>query len=319
MIPIIPVDLGFGWTKGKNGTEIWCQPSIIGEAKQLFDENKKEGDVIYNSEYFVGRVALKHSEVKYFSINDNKAETWITEILFKSMLGYLEPNKSSYVVTGLPIDFYFNQKTTMQDMIRRINDDDFFELEIVKVSKQLVKPIIRNSKIVPQPLGTAMDHLLDDRGKIRRMEEAKSRILVVDIGFYTLDLLILDGMEIDKASCSPPGLGVNIAYKLLQGYLKEKIGKAPANYDMDQCVIEKEYEGYDITPLIRKAFRVLAIQIQNEIESLNIGFHRVLLTGGAAPLIFEFLQLNNMITLPSPQLANIRGYEKIGRRLWEGR
>lgn len=316
---VMAVDLGYGWTKAKSGAAIFRQPSLIGEAKQLFAEQEKEGDLLYKGpegEYFVGDLALRQSEVKYFSIKEQKAEAWVTEILLKTALGQLAPRSGFYLVTGLPIDFYFTQKKSFTEMLDRFNRTEFYEVDIKQQLKTIAKPSIRQLKIVPQPLGAAMNFLLDDRGQLQRKEEAKGRLLVIDLGYYTLDLLVLEGMEIGKASCSPPGLGVNTAYTLLQNYLKEKIGKAPARYEMDRYVMAGEYEGYNIKPLIQKAFRALASQIQNEIDSLNMTFSQVIVTGGAASLAADFLELPNMIVTKDPQLGNVSGYEKLGRRIW---
>lgn len=313
---ILSIDLGFGWTKAKYGSCNWCQPSILGEPSQLFEESKRTGDLIYNNQYFVGNLAVRQSEVKFQSIKDNKAETWITEVLLKSALGCLNPRGSFNLVSGLPIDFYFNQRDSFSNLLSQINHSDYYEVEIIGKIKQIAKPTIRQHKIVPQPLGTAMDYLLDNEGNLYRTDEAKKRILVIDLGFYTLDLLVLDSMEINKSSCSPVGLGVDTAYKLLRQHIKDKLRKTPARYEMDQIVLSKEYEGVNVSPLIENAFKSLAIQIQNEIESLNMDFNTCVLTGGASSFIEQYLSLNNLHVVKKPQLANVRGYEKIGVRIW---
>jgi plasmid segregation protein ParM len=321
MSRVIATDLGYGWTKAKNGAAFFLQPSLIGEAKELFVEQEREGDLHYSGpegEFFVGDLALRQSDVKYFSLKEQKAEAWVTEILFKTVLAQLAPRSSFYLVTGLPIDFYFNQRKGFMEMIERFNRCDYYGVDIKQQFKYSAKPTIKQFKIVPQPLGAAMNYLLDNNGQLLRKEEAREQILVVDIGYYTLDLLILDSMEIGKESCSPPGLGVNMAYKLLQSYLKEKIGKSPARYELDRYVLAGKYEGYDIRPLIQKAFKALATQIQNEIDSLNMRFSLCLLTGGASHLIADWLDLPNKIVQEDPQLGNVSGYEKIGHRVWNG-
>ncbi|WP_332629178.1 ParM/StbA family protein [Halalkalibacter flavus] len=318
---IAAIDLGFGWTKGVKGAATWRQPSVLGEAKPLFEENVKPGDIIYEGEegrFFVGNLAVRHSDVKYASIKDSKAESWTTNVLLKTALGCLAPREGINLVTGLPIDFYFSQKDALNEMLQQFNCGDYYKIDIAKEVTYTARPTIRASKIVPQPLGSAMDYLLDDSGNFARLDEAKKRILVVDVGYFTLDLLVIDALEINKKSCSPPELGVDTAYRLLQQYLKEKLGKAPARHELDYVVISNEYEGYNVEPLVAKAFRALATQIQNEVESLNMNFNRCLITGGAAPLIAHYLQIGDSYVLPDPQLANVRGYEKIGRRSWNG-
>ncbi|MBU9714407.1 ParM/StbA family protein [Evansella tamaricis] len=312
----IPVDLGFGWTKAMYGSKVFRQPSIVGETKPLFPENKRKGDLIYENKYFVGDLALRHSDVKFTSIKENKADSWITEILLKTALGYLAPMETVNVVTGLPIDYYFSQKESFTNMLESFNDHKPFHLDVLKQSDFMAFPKINKYKIIPQPLGAAMDFLLDVHGELVKTEEAKKTILVIDIGYYTLDLLILDGMEIHKFSCSPPNLGVDTAYRLLQQYLKENLNTAPARHELDRVVLSGEFQDYDVKPLILKAFRSLATQIQNEIESFNMNFHLSLITGGAAHLISDLIEVHNKVILDDPQMAIVRGYRKLGIRSW---
>lgn len=310
------IDLGYGWTKAKVGARIWRQPSVLGEAKPLFDENLRNTDVIFDNKYFVGDLAVRHSDVRYYSTKDNKAETWTTEILLKTALGALAANEQVNVVTGLPIDFYFKQKDTMVKMLDNVNQGDAYRLQIGRSFDVDTRPKIIQSKIVPQPLGTAMNYLLDDMGQLINIEAAQNRILVIDWGKYTLDLLVLDAMEIGKESNSPEKLGVDTAYKLLQGYLREVLGKAPTRYDLDRYVMEGEYEGYNIIPLVEKAFKALAAQIMLEVEGLNMNFYKILVTGGWAGRIAKYLNFDKEKVEVFGQAGNVDGYEKIGAKSW---
>lgn len=310
---ICAIDLGFGWTKGGFKKRRFVQPSIIGEARPVFDVNIRNDDFVYNDHHFVGNLALRHSDIKYFSMKDNKTDAWVTDILLETGIGYLSRNESVNVVTGLPIKFYFNQKSDLENKIIKLND-----LQLIKIKKGTsdiikVNPSIKHAKVVPQGYGIAMDYLLKEDGSLDKINVAKQRILVIDLGFYTLNLLGLDKLEIMKES-NTILLGVDTAYKLLQRYIQELIGKSPSRYELDQYVISGEYEGYDITPLIQKAFKNLAIQIQNEIEGLNIHFDCYLIGGGAGHFIYDYLDIPNKLLLD--QLSQIRGYGKIGVRQW---
>jgi hypothetical protein len=161
-----------------------------------------------------------------------------------------------------------------------------------------------------------MNYLLDDRGQLAKPDEAKKKILVIDIGYYTLDLLILDAMQIGKESSSPPNLGADTAYKLIQDYLKESLGKAPGRYELDRYVRAGEYDDVNIKPLTAKAFEALAAQIDLEVKQLNTGFSRYIVTGGWAPVVAESLTIPKDKTTVMDQLGNVQGYFKIGKRTW---
>jgi len=312
------VDIGYGWTKVTAGGKTWRQPSVLGEARQLFEENIREGDVQYRSneaEYFIGDLALRHSQVKYAGTAENKAETWTTKILLEAALGITAPQANVYLVTGLPVDYYFKQRAAMEELLASFNDPKPYELQ-VGCYKHIARPWVFKSKIVPQPLGSAMNYLLDSYGRMARPDDAKKKILVIDVGYYTLDLLILDAMEIGKESGSPTGLGVDTAYKLIQDYLKEEFGKAPNRYELDPYVRAGEYDSYDIKPLISKAFEALGTQIDLEIATLNTNFHKYIITGGWASLIADHINVPKDRLEVFDQLGNIQGYKKIGARLW---
>jgi len=85
---------------------------------------------------------------------------------------------------------------------------------------------------------------------------------------------------------------------------------------MDAIYEKGDYRGYDIKPLFSKAFKALAGQIELEVESLNKRYDMYLLVGGTGLRIREYLTLPNLLMLPDPQAANVRGYLKIAARLW---
>ncbi|ASA22564.1 ParM/StbA family protein [Paenibacillus donghaensis] len=314
MIDNCEIDLGFSWTKGRNGKRSYLQPSIIGESKPMFDMNIKADDYVFDDEMFVGKLALRHSDIKYFSMNNNKAEAKTSDIILKTAIGAISRSNPINLLTGLPLNFYFKQKSEFENKIISLNEVGTYNIRKGKNSNNQIKLIINRCKVVPQGYGIAMDYILNQDGSIEKHRVAKSKILAVDLGFYTLGLLGLDKMEIMKESAGLL-LGVENAYKLLQSYLHASIGKSPAKYEMDQHVVSGVYEGMDIKPLINKAFKALAQQIQNEIESLNIRFDHYLIGGGAARFIYNYLNLPNKILFD--QLSQIRGYGKIGARIWK--
>lgn len=305
------LDIGYGWTKGKYKDIYFIQPSVLGDKKPLHDENKKDGYIIHEN-YFLGELALRHSDIKFYSLNDSKASNWTTEILIKASLAYLQSD-GSHIVTGLPIDFYFNQRDQFSELIKSLNDT-FTSIEVIG-SPRLTQHIqTQHCKIVPQPLGAAMDYLLDDYGELVQREDAKGRILVVDWGRYTLDLLVLDSMEIHKSSCSPSNLGIEVFYTLLKRLIHEKTGKMPSNYEMDYIVKNQIYGKYNISDIINTALKAVSSQILMEIESMNMNFDQILVVGGQAENLAHHLQITEAIV--GDQLSNLRGYEKIGVRQW---
>ncbi|MFE6075575.1 hypothetical protein ACFVQB_13980 [Paenibacillus sp. NPDC057886] len=314
MSNILNLDLGFKWTKAERDGKFYRQPTIVGEAKDMFDQNIKSDHFVYNDELFVGNVALEFSDIKYFSLNNKKAEAETSDVVMKTTLGYLAKKDRVNLVSGLPINFYFTQKAPFEEKLLGLADQGEYKIRKGKGKSYPVQPIVERCKTVPQGLGITMDYLLDDDGKIVRLKEAKKKILTADLGFYTLNLLGFDKSTIMKESKSVL-VGVEKAYTLLQTYIQKLTGHTPAIYELDPYVISGKYQGHNIVPLIRRAFKSLALQIKNEIESLNTEFDIYLIAGGAARYIFDYLDLPNKVLMD--QLAQVRGYGKIGRKSWK--
>lgn len=309
------VDLGYGWNKGVYRKKSFKQPSVIGETRDdLFLENFKETDIVFDNSYYFGDMALRHSNIKYSSVKNNKADTWTTEVMLKTILGVLVGDKPINLVTGLPVKFHSTQKEEMVKLIEKVADSPRFSLEKGKLKKE-IKLNIKDYKITLQPLGAAMNYLLDDNGKVAKMDIAKKRVLVVDIGYFTLNLLVLDGLEVGKES-DTIRIGVNTAYKVLEQSLYNQFGKSPSRHEMDKHVISKTYEGYDIEILVNNAFNLLSQQIMVEIENLNMIFDHVLLSGGSVPFIENYLSINDKIVLNDSQMSVANGYRKMGVKQW---
>lgn len=326
---LVPIDLGYGWVKAAAwGTpSTFTQPSIVGNTKKLLETNiqaddvryytrhSEGGEAVYRAAHFAGNLAVRHSDVRYFSTKSEKAETWTSEVLMQTALGVLAPQGSVNIVTGLPYDFYFDQKDGITQMLEGLSQKPFG----VRIGNgRLVEacPVIERVKVIPQAFAAGMDYLLGDDGQLARRDEARQRLLVSDWGRYTWDVLILEGMEIRPESFSRDDLGIEAAYKLLRRYLREAIGNAPSNWSMDQYVITGKYEGYDIRPLVEKAFRAVITQMQLEIEGLNMHFHKALLVGGQSEAQHRYLELPPEIKEKGNQLSNMNGYGKVGVRSW---
>lgn len=312
---VLAADMGYGWVKALLGEMVWRTPSVVGEPRQLLEDQTKPGDLIFNNQYFVGDLAIRQSEIRYAGTPENKAEHWTTKVLLQTALAALAPAEPVNMVTGLPLDYYLTQKNSWDALVQQINDQGPYLLGIVGGAGITAKPTIKNYKVVPQGFGAAMDYLLDDNGQLVNPKAAKERILVIDLGYYTLGMLVLDGMEISKESCSP-ALGTDTAYKVLQGYLKQYVGHTPQRYELDRYVREGEYGGYDIKPLVTEAFKALAMQVQMEYENLRGNFQHVLCVGGNIERVMDHVNIPNAVTLINPQLAQARGYGKIGARTW---
>jgi len=309
----ILLDLGFGFTKAKCGDKYFHVPSVVGTPRELLEEQLKMTDIIYNNEFFIGDLAIRQSHSLLYSMNENKAQSEVAEILMKAAIGAVgEQSKKINIVTGLPFSMHSTQKEEMEKLIKNINNQNV-STYIVNEGNNALTIEIENYKVIPQGFSVAMNYLLDENGKLTRKDEAKKQLLVVDIGFYTLDFVILEGMEIHRFSHSRSDLGVSSLYQEIMLHLK---GKRPQIHKLDKDIRNRQFDGMDITKLVEKAFDVYAKQIETEIKGFNMNFSNILISGGIAPEIVKRINYHNLYLSESSSFDNLHGYEKIAKRLW---
>ena len=79
----------------------------------------------------------------------------------------------------------------MIQFITKFNSTPEHSIKFGKNAPLESKPNILKSIVTLQPMGAAMNYLLDDRGQFNDKSEANRVIVIGDIGFHTFDLLVL--------------------------------------------------------------------------------------------------------------------------------
>lgn len=311
MAELIAVDLGFGNVKVKNGLNEYLFQSVVGNARRLIDstvssQTSLQHIVDLKRNLFIGDLALRQSATKIFSLKENKAGHESTLPLLETSLGIAAHSNQVNIVTGLPVTFYFEQKDALQKVLCRDHDVN------IQFGKEWIeRPIsVLETKVIPQPLGAALDFLLDDRGNIKEgvKEYASGRIGVLDIGFYTNDLLVIDGLEVVQDYSRSLRSGMSVAYKAMND----------AGIDLPIYELEKVVRlgGYEEASY--KAFHALAKQVSGEVETYWPQLDLIIVTGGGGKQLYTFLELPGVTKLASnPPMSNVRGYYKLGKRTWK--
>jgi hypothetical protein len=182
---------------------------------------------------------------------------------------------------------------------------------------------------VSQPAATWFDWGLDLFGQwARGSAAAKAPALIIDEGFNTLDVLVVQGGRIHLRHTAGETLGMRRAAERLadslnrkhsldvdvfgaDGLLKDSIGGG-------RPVVYKGGKELDITNECRQAVRSLEADVMTFIER-NVGkggAYTVLLTGGGALAFADRLQRQfaQATVMPEPVLANARGLAKLAVR-----
>ena len=120
-------------------------------------------------------------------LNRREDRHWITSpewrALFLAALTELTPGTSVdiEVVTGLPVAFY-SDKDQVQQHVRG-------EHRVQREGRRTQLLRVTNARVIPQPFGSLLAAVLDDRGHIHRPDLAQAAVGLIDIGGKTCNLL----------------------------------------------------------------------------------------------------------------------------------
>lgn len=330
---LVAVDVGFGRTKGlsSSGRRIDF-PSAIGSFRPIrFTSGMEErGDNlaidVEGQKYFVGRSALSQSE-PIATIDPERTVGKEGMILLSAALHRLVETQSENIqlVVGLPVVHYEKLKESYQRMCRSIPLSSLISQSGEVLSRRFFS--VDHVKVIPQPLGTIFDALLDSDGQLADAKQAEGKIGVVDIGYNTLDLARVDRLElVNPRSTSFSGLGLFSAYRDLSDTLYRIHGVEVPPEKLESVVRlgSIKVRGKD-EPIIEHWQKVCcdaSSRILSRILSVwpdRWELDTVILSGGGALALGGQLvpQLGlSAVIAPNPSFANVSGYLKFARRAW---
>ncbi len=331
----IGLDLGYGFNKILTSSKEIVIPSVIGEGRKLkFDTNmSKTGEldniraITNGKEYFVGDLANRQSDVVYFSMDEKKINidsipslVMIGTSLFLSQQG--KEDTTVNIVSGLPVTYYGNHK---DDLLGAIKQNHKISVSLNGKDYTRINIKVDEVKIIPQPLGTVFNELLNDEGKIENKDITKMNIGTIDIGFKTSDFAVVNKLEyIDRLSKSST-TAMGTADQIIADKIRDEFGVDKPIYQLDD-IIRKGYisisgKSYDLREIKEHAFKAVANKIISEISVLwpNLWeLDLILVSGGGAPALMEYLKgyISTAKLVDDSQLANARGYLKLANKLW---
>jgi len=183
---------------------------------------------------------------------------------------------------------------------------------------------------IPQPVATWFDWGMDTRGQwIKGKAAQRAPTLIIDQGFNTLDVLVVEGGQISHRISEGDTLGMRRAAERLIRSVKHSYGLElelrKANDLIQTAVNGQPAETYvngqltDVTGETKRAVQSLAADVHNFLDR-TVGKSReaytILLTGGGALALSVTLlrQFPKATVMYEPILANARGLAKLAIR-----
>lgn len=229
------------------------------------------------------------------------------------------------VVTGLPSSLSKNAQIAedlKKDLVGEYQIKSVKWNEIDDLHFEIVDVIV-----VPQPLGTLYNFVYDEKTQSVNQNMLSQRSLVVDIGWGTTDLAILESSRVRGTFGFEIGVSDYIAD--LQEDVNNRHPEAsiyalnPHQLDialLESTTVETPFGRYDLSKLAEKHKELQAKRVYTAVMGLGLEFnkfYRIILTGGGSLQYEKYLkQLFNdprLIIQSNAVTANVRGFYLLGK------
>lgn len=336
---VLGIDIGFGFTKATNGTDTLIFKSLFGDAGDVqfwadFGDSSPTDHIhvtIDGQSYFIGDLAEQQSSVLHFTLDQERLLTDYVKVLSLTAAGMLRQEKSSInvpinLVSGLPIGYFKDNHKRFDELLAGHHTITYHRHEGKEKSREIY---INKVRMLPQPMGSVLNLLMDDNGKVGNQELAKKKIGVVDIGFRTTDFAILDRLRYINRGSKTIDIGISKGFSVIANKLREKSSVNVEIYRLYRAAetgtITMRGHGFSFPKIRDQVYSQLATSIAEEIDRLwanDWDIEAIFLSGGGSRELAGYLQpmiTGNVIPIDPGQdarLNNVKGYLKYGRYIW---
>lgn len=284
------LDVGNSAIKATDGERETLTPSTIGEAQPVWTDQQ----LWQVGGQFVGQDAITYGKFVDYSLRERKSDQRTLETLVQYNLCLYPAEKE--IVFLLPFSNFHEEKSALITMFSKpsvikykIGDQEHSRFYVPRFVNAL-----------PQGFCAGMDWLLGDNGIERDKKILAKNILIVDIGFLTVNYIFLSrGKVVQNKSFSSLN-GMHILYDKISASTGQNI------YEIDQ-------RDPSLSPLYASLARVIQTDTESHYRLGDIGLY--LMCGGGAGPAFKYLPWENKV-LHGDVLSNARGGLKVARRLW---
>ena len=322
------IDLGYNAVKAVGDKARALFPSAVGtpdRARFSLNGNGAGAIVLTDPEHvLVGEEAVTQSRF----LTRREDRRWIESpewySLFLAALTELTSATWADVnlVTGLPVAFYDDKDAVAERLLG--------EHRVAREGRRAQVLKVNQARVIPQPFGSLLAEVLDERGGIADPTLAKSAVGLIDVGGKTCNLLSVNKLsEIGRETAS-----VNVGgWDLVRGVRAWLGSKYPGlddlrDHALAQAIQARELRYYgepvaDFGDVVDAHASDLAAQVIAQASHLWNGgatLDAVLVTGGGALLLGDAIRAHwrHARIVADPVYGNAAGYWKLARRLYGG-
>lgn len=332
---VIGIDIGFGFTKVATRDEALIFKSLLGEPTDMqFRGNIGDGSFIKNlhvtidgKSYFIGDFAEQQSNVRRFTLDNEKLISEFVKVLALTAVGiYSERHTPINVVSGLPVGYLGQNRRRFLQILIGHHNITYHNPDGSETRKGIN---IDKAQMLPQPVGSLFNLLMNGEGKATNMEFAKQKVGMIDIGFRTTDFAVLNQLKFVDRGSSTIEIGISTSFSEIADKLREMCGVSVELYRMYKAVetgsIKIRGQEYNISNLKDQAYSLLAGKIAgviNELWADEWDIDMIILTGGGSTELTKYLKpliAGDVIPIENSidaRLNNVQGYLKFGKYKW---
>ncbi|HSG22478.1 MAG TPA: PRTRC system protein D [Azonexus sp.] len=231
--------------------------------------------------------------------------------LLRGALFYMGQPEIDLLVLGLPVN---------------IHKQHYKELEAKFVGmhpvplKNAKECVVKHVKVIPQPIGAFFDHSIHTRCYDRMRSQMN---LLIDVGYYTLDWVVADGVKMNNARSDAENGGMSSVLQAMAKSLGDELGENVPVSLVEKAVREgtpaelygKPQDLTECTKVGKKKAEQFVSVLANRVGS-SMDISNIILAGGGAAFFKDVLQAkfpkHKIVTTADPVFANVRGFQRAG-------
>lgn len=316
---VLPSKFSYYKDLGNQSTSISGSTLDINEYEVIFDDNFTYAwgsDINKAKVRFIETIAFEN---RYSSRNFKLLASFAIAELAKDFQqakdGILEVN----IVTGVPTDEF--NKESVKAIMKVLKSDHITTLNGDRLAVR-----VNEVKVLPQPIGTIYNELLNEQGSITNEGYESETISVVDCGGGTILIDTLNDMNLSEVGRVQEKYGAHALYDSIISDCKDDGMTLTKNDIQDILRGQKDTyifkpnknESYDITKIVNRATIKYTDSVINIADSTLKGTSHIdtlFFTGGGANLINKEQVMNRYeraIFINNSELANVNGFYKYG-------
>jgi hypothetical protein len=328
----IGLDVGYGLTKAvaDNGKSI-CFESRVAPAEFIrFQANigrkgQMNGLTLHDVEegaLWIGELASRQgrpgavrSPRDRNRVNDS-ITTHLADAAFAMLLPGVE-HAPLRVVTGLPVAFYRDAFQLSQHLLGTHH---------ILLEGRSLTVEVEDVLVVPQPFGALLSLILDERGRMKTatIDLVEGKVGVLDIGSFTTDMIMVEGLEYIEARSGSIEVGVSTAIDMIRKVLLDDYRVSYEVHELEQAMrrgwLVIDGQKHSLNGLASNHLDPIARAIEAQARTLwNIStLTGMVLAGGGALALRPWIEpcFRQAIYAPNPAMANASGFLRYGLRQW---